>query len=690
MKYLLLLIILFSSIHWGSGQENMVPNPGFEEYYGCDYNYLTTPLDSVIPNWRILQRYPAYFNFECNDSSFLDSQSTTGCCYVVNKPHEGNGFLRLYLEPVEFILPNDTFNYRDLVQVRLLKPLKPEKDYYITYYVTMTYSRFYNFSGYGINFSDTFLVQPIKDTWKLAKRLNIKPQLEVDTLLDLDVGVWKRISHCFSVDKEYSVMSVGMFAPGDSIIKKFDYSVPNDELPGLVSYDDFMLVEIEPEVILEFDRDSICIGECIELSTNHSLIEGEFEWYLPGSQLGESNDSTVTVCYDKAGSYDVGIKIDHCTGHYENYFSKAITVIDSHLNRPLPRDTTICTQEDLVVTIPNEYSVVWDDGDTSNTHIFNRKGEFLYTVTGKYCESTFRMKIDYYDEPYYQNATIYSCTGESTSFLGKVYDFPGHYMDTIKSVFGCDSIYFNIDYYYYPQTQVKIEGDLSFCEGENTRLKIVSPYYSILWNDGSNDNPKLFDNAGIYTIKLTDDNQCNQYDTLNIISHPSPKVIAGDLINIWYYQGIELPVKYNGDIENYAWSNSEYLDCKNCRYPTLQKYFEGVFSVKVTTRHGCTDEGNINVKFKTAIINLPNIIANKAMNPINSSFFLQSDIKLIYDLKIYNRWGNLIFEKDNIPSNNPNAGWQPLGKVNPGVFVYVITFKENDKKKVISGDITVL
>lgn len=63
-----------------------------------------------------------------------------------------------------------------------------------------------------------------------------------------------------------------------------------------------------------------------------------------------------------------------------------------------------------------------------------------------------------------------------------------------------------------------------------------------------------------------------------------------------------------------------------------------------------------------------------------------------YNLKVFNRWGKLVFESDAV-----EQGWD--GKVNgdlmqPDVFVYVIKFAyaedEQQKEEVLSGDVALL
>ena len=58
-------------------------------------------------------------------------------------------------------------------------------------------------------------------------------------------------------------------------------------------------------------------------------------------------------------------------------------------------------------------------------------------------------------------------------------------------------------------------------------------------------------------------------------------------------------------------------------------------------------------------------------------------------MSIYDRWGNQIF--NNIAmSNDPNLGWIPYESIQPGVFVYIITYLENEKEVVFVGDVTVV
>lgn len=58
-------------------------------------------------------------------------------------------------------------------------------------------------------------------------------------------------------------------------------------------------------------------------------------------------------------------------------------------------------------------------------------------------------------------------------------------------------------------------------------------------------------------------------------------------------------------------------------------------------------------------------------------------------MSIYDRWGNKIFTNTAI-SNDAAQGWLPNESIQPGVYVYLISYVENEKEVVMGGDVTVI
>lgn len=63
-------------------------------------------------------------------------------------------------------------------------------------------------------------------------------------------------------------------------------------------------------------------------------------------------------------------------------------------------------------------------------------------------------------------------------------------------------------------------------------------------------------------------------------------------------------------------------------------------------------------------------------------------------LRIYDRWGALMFEASNFPPNEPDYGWNGKSKgklLNPAVFVYYLEaeFIIDGSSRLYKGDITI-
>jgi len=62
---------------------------------------------------------------------------------------------------------------------------------------------------------------------------------------------------------------------------------------------------------------------------------------------------------------------------------------------------------------------------------------------------------------------------------------------------------------------------------------------------------------------------------------------------------------------------------------------------------------------------------------------------VLHNLKIYNRWGGLLFQTD-----NPEVGWDGIYKgkyCEPGVYVWILetTESEGGKRTQLRGDVTI-
>jgi hypothetical protein len=656
-------------------QSNLIPNPGFEEYYTCDYIPSGTPLQNTIPGWSKILYSPFYANHIC----YLDPTSKIHEePYLAPTPFGNAYMLMIFRENagVSF-LP-----LRSYMQCRLLDTLYPDKDYYISYYVSNP--RLDNsptVSHWGLHFSDNYIVE--QNTGIQFGLLKRNPQIEIDTVPVITHGIWDKYENCFRPDSVWTVMTVGHFRENSETkgIENLMHS------RAFLLYDNFFLAEIENEVLLQTDKDTICVGECVTMSSNHSMIPGTFTWNLPGSLHEFASDSVVTVCYDEPGTYTVSLAVEHCTGRYEGVFEQAITVLPA-LSYQKPADQLICYGDSISVEVQTPHDWFWTDEVSSGNRYITEPGTYRYIVDNGFCSITDSFMVDYYFIPTEVNEVIFTCPDTSAVFLDSVLLEPGFYEWTTPSLQGCDSIFYTIEYRHRALTPLVVEGGSGFCLGDSVILSIISDHVDIFWEDGTQQKIRSIKEPGNYSVRGRDKNSCINTRNFSIVEYPLPEVMTSDLLNVWYEPGLALPVSYTGDIQHFVWSGGKALNCDDCPFPRLVQPLEGIYQINITDDNGCSNGSSLRVSFVKVFTSLPNII--RKSSPENATFFLTSDPVINYDLRIYDRWGNLVFRSDMAISNEVDSGWQPSAEYVSGVYVFLISYQELGQVKYISGDITVL
>ncbi len=355
-------------------------------------------------------------------------------------------------------------------------------------------------------------------------------------------------------------------------------------------------------------------------------------------------------------------------------------------------DSTMCYNESLEIDLTNYIEdVEWNDGSNDKVRSFDQSGIFSYELQNLFgCTSSDTFEVTKISAPQSKPMEARVCIGEQFLFMDQVYTEAGNYQDTLMGSLGCDSIIYLIDFDFYERIPIEIEGDLGFCDGESTVIEVVSMHDQLRINGEEQTDPFTINEEGEYSLSGYDINGCFEELDISIDSYPTPTIITNDLIDTVFVEGLELPVSYQGDIESYNWSPSFGLDCDDCPNPKLVSAEEGYYTIEVENEHGCLTSNTITVSFKESNFYIPNIISNYPNTPINGIFFLQGNSYQQYELNIFDRWGNLLFQNENAIMNIEQDGWQPNGTVNSGVYVYMIKLTESGNTKILKGDITVI
>lgn len=92
---------------------------------------------------------------------------------------------------------------------------------------------------------------------------------------------------------------------------------------------------------------------------------------------------------------------------------------------------------------------------------------------------------------------------------------------------------------------------------------------------------------------------------------------------------------------------------------------------------------------------IPNVFSPN-QDGINDVFYIQANAEVtdINTMRIFDRWGNIVFEKFNFKPDDPSQGWDGTFHdklMNPDVFTYWVEYKTKyDTVKTVAGDVTLV
>jgi gliding motility-associated-like protein len=223
--------------------------------------------------------------------------------------------------------------------------------------------------------------------------------------------------------------------------------------------------------------------------------------------------------------------------------------------------------------------------------------------------------------------------------------------------------------------------DISICPEQTILLK-GSGGVSYSWSPSfylsdANSSTPLFSGAPkgnyVYSLNVTDADNCRSLKPATVkISVSSPLIDAGRDTIIQANNPIQLNAKDPGNYGfiEYDWTPLNGLNNPSVSNPVLITDRDVVYTVTAKTQDGCTATDNISIKVYNGI----NIYVPTAFSPNNDGKndilkAIPVGIKEFRYLKIYNRWGQLVFQ-----TNDASKGWN--GKLNgllqTGVVVWFV------------------
>ena len=171
------------------------------------------------------------------------------------------------------------------------------------------------------------------------------------------------------------------------------------------------------------------------------------------------------------------------------------------------------------------------------------------------------------------------------------------------------------------------------------------------WSNGQASQTATGLAAGNYSVTITDANGCTQTATTNISNSNGPTANVGADVTIQSGSSTQLLA---GGGTNYSWSPAVGLNNSAVSNPTASPTITTTYCVLVTDAGGCSDSACVTVYVTPEPVPcgefyLPNAFSPNEDNE-NDVFkaYVNPDCVKEFKLIIYNRWGEKVFETENV------------------------------------------
>ena len=182
---------------------------------------------------------------------------------------------------------------------------------------------------------------------------------------------------------------------------------------------------------------------------------------------------------------------------------------------------------------------------------------------------------------------------------------------------------------------------------------------------------------------------------VNITVYPQPAVQVGPGQTIVAGTSVALQASVQNAV-SYEWSASPDLSCTNCLNPIALPQKKTTYTITATGIGGCLAVADVTIDLKcvTDQVFLPNTFTPNA-DGVNDRFYPSGKgITAIKTFRVYDRWGELLYDGGNIPMNDPNFGWDGTymnKQLKPDVYVYFLSaLCETGETIELKGDISLV
>ena len=266
----------------------------------------------------------------------------------------------------------------------------------------------------------------------------------------------------------------------------------------------------------------------------------------------------------------------------------------------------------------------------------------------------------------------------------------------VEATDGCEIVSDTITVNYNPLPVVDVGRDTVLCEGSEFTLDVTTSNAIYLWKDNSTSPTLVVKQPGNYWVDVTVDN-CTERDSIYISYIPAPIVDFGDAHAVCAGESITLDA--TNISASYVWQDNSISS-------SLTIWEPGIYWAEVINICGAaSDTASIQLVHCACLLCVPDAFSPNAIGiDVNNKLYIfykldyAGDALESLNFRIYNRWGELIFEASEASQIvYPEGGWDGThmrsGKeMEVGVYVWSLEAKTISGTRIapVSGNVSLI
>ena len=179
---------------------------------------------------------------------------------------------------------------------------------------------------------------------------------------------------------------------------------------------------------------------------------------------------------------------------------------------------------------------------------------------------------------------------------------------------------------------------------------------------------------GTYNVQVQDMNDCQTQSTITINTPPLLSIDLGPDEKIKLGDSLYLSPNLNFDPESLEWSPKEFLDDPNALFTFAHPPRSITYRLSATNASGCRVEDEIFIEVDDSrYVYAPSAFHPESIDNSRFTIFGGTDLQSVKSLRIFDRWGGMVFETENLLPNDLQAGWDGTYRgqeLSTGVFVF--------------------